>query len=73
MCKSMNIILTGTKRTCNTCAYAKAKSRAVPKKTYNRSMKRGERLFVDISGPYKKSLVGSKYWVLIIDDFTKKY
>ena len=72
MCKSMNIILTGTKRTCKACAYAKAKSIAVPKKTYNRSTKRGERLFVDISRRYKKSLVGRKYWVLIIDDFTRK-
>ena len=72
ICKLMNIILTRTKRTCKACAYAKAKSRAVPKKAYNKSIKKGERLFVGISGPYKKSLVGSEYWVLIIDDFTRK-
>ena len=32
----------------------------------------GERLFVDTSGPYKKSIVGSTYWILVVDQFSGK-
>jgi hypothetical protein len=32
----------------------------------------GERLFIDISGPYAKSAVGNKYWVMAVDDYTRK-
>ena len=32
----------------------------------------GERLYVDISGPCKQTYVGSKYWILFVDDFSRK-
>jgi hypothetical protein len=32
----------------------------------------GERLFLDISGPYKNTVKGSKFWILIVDDKTRK-
>jgi hypothetical protein len=32
----------------------------------------GERLCTDISGPYKKSISGNDYWILVVDDYTRK-
>jgi hypothetical protein len=60
------------KKTCEACAYAKAKAKGVSKTTSLKANEKGERLFMDISGPYKMSLKGSKYWLLIVDDKTRK-
>lgn len=60
------------KKTCEACAYAKAKAKGVSKTTHLKATEKGERLFLDISGPYKMSLKGSKYWLLIVDDKTRK-
>ena len=35
------------------------------------SAKKGERLYIDISSIKKRSYGGSKFWVLIMDDYTK--
>ena len=40
--------------------------------TYTRATEPGERLFVDISGPYGLSPRGNRYWVMVVDDFTRK-
>ena len=47
---------------------AKAKAVTVPKNTTVKSTRLGEGLFTDISGPYAKSVIGSRYWVMVIDD-----
>jgi hypothetical protein len=60
------------KRQCEACAYAKAKAKGVSKTTQMKANKKGERLFLDISGPYKMSIIGNKFWVLVVDDFTRK-
>ena len=70
--KQRNYVVVGTRKTCEPCAYAKAKARAVGKTTEVQATSKGERLFIDLSGPYKKSLVSSQYWVLIVDDKTRK-
>ena len=57
---------------CTACMRAKAKAKGVPKSTTTVAQKPGERLFVDLSGPYKKSLIGSNYWLLVVDDHTRK-
>ncbi|MFM5988005.1 MAG: reverse transcriptase domain-containing protein [Sphaerospermopsis kisseleviana] len=57
---------------CEACAYAKAKAKAVSKTSLVKATTKGERLFMDISGPYKMSLIGSKFWVLLVDDLTRK-
>ena len=31
----------------------------------------GERLFLDISGPYPNSLLGNRYWLKIVDDHSR--
>ena len=49
----------------------KAKQVRIKKETENKASKAGERLFVDISSINHTSLGGSKYMVLIVDDYTK--
>ena len=63
--------LTGTVKPCGSCALAKARAKAVPKSTLTKAKVPGERLFLDISGPYSDSLNQNKYWLRIVDDFTR--
>ena len=63
--------LTGTVQPCGSCALAKARAKAVPKSTLTKAKVPGERLFLDISGPYADSLNQNKYWLRIVDDFSK--
>ena len=44
--------LTGSVQPCGSCALAKARAKAIPKSTMTKATKPGERLFLDISGPY---------------------
>ncbi len=32
----------------------------------------GERLYADMSGPYTASIVGSKYLILFVDNYSRK-
>ena len=70
--KTLNIEVTGSLTPCEGCAFAKAKAKAVPKFSTTRATHAGERLCTDISGPYKKSIIGSNYWVLVVDDYSSK-
>jgi hypothetical protein len=70
--KSINTELTGKLRTCEGCCLAKAKAKKVSKISTKKSQVPGERLYVDISGPYKKSIAGSDYWVLVVDEYSSK-
>ena len=70
--KLNNIGRTGQLCTCEGCALSKAKAKKVPKVSYSRATLLAERLFVDISGPYTKTVVGSKYWILFVDDYSGK-
>ena len=70
--KMVNIEPTGTMRICGGCEMSKAKSKAVPKVGVHKATIAGERLCTDISGPYKKSIIGSTYWVLVVDEFSGK-
>ena len=70
--KGLGIKLTGELKPCEGCCRANAKAKAVRKSTGTRSTKPGERLFVDTSGPYPESLSGNRYWIQIVDDFSRK-
>ena len=63
--------LTGNVKPCGSCALAKARAKAVPKSTLTKAKSPGERLFLDISGPYSDSLNQNKYWLRIVDDYTR--
>ena len=71
-CKRTKIKLTGKFKTCVGCAESKAKRRPVRKVTQTRATEKGERIYVDTSGPYANSLGGHKYWFKIIDDYSRK-
>ena len=63
--------LTGKLQVCNGCARSKANSRAVRKQNYTRASQPGERIFVDMTGPLPKSLVGKRYWIGVVDDYNR--
>ncbi len=62
MLKYLGIEPTGKIQSCEGCALvAKAKAKAVPKVMTLKASTPAELLYMDISGPYKKSLIGSNY------------
>ncbi|KAI2492015.1 PIF1-like helicase [Fragilaria crotonensis] len=63
--------LTGTVKPCGSCALAKARAKAIPKSTMTKAKTPRERLFLDISGPYSDSLNQNKYWLRIVDDYSR--
>ena len=68
----MGIVLTGQAEPCVYCSIAKAKQKGVPKQTDpdRKTYKPAEKLSFDLSSVKTKSLGGSKFWLLIIDDAT---
>ena len=56
---------------CADCALAKIRQKTVPKTTDIRATRHGERLFLDISYTASVSFGGAKFWVLIVDDFSR--
>ena len=57
---------------CDACAQAKARQKPVQKKTLRKANRPGERLFIDLSGPYRMSRGRNRYWALIVDDYTDR-
>jgi hypothetical protein len=70
--RERNYVIIGDRRSCEACAYAKAKAKGVSKSPSKPADTKGERLFIDISGPYKKTVKGNQFWVLVVDDKTRK-
>ena len=66
-CKRTRIKLTGKFKTCVGCAESKAKRRPVRKVTQTRATEKGERIYVDTSGPYANSLGGHKKVYILFD------
>ena len=62
--------LIGDFKTCEECAIAKARQKNVKKEWKGGSQVPGERLYIDISSIKSPSYGGSKFWVLIVDDYT---
>ena len=71
-CKEANIKLTGKLKDCLGCLVSKARAKGVSKATNERSKVPGDRLFMDTSGPYSRSLGGNYYWLKIVDDASRK-
>ena len=69
--KHLGYSITGTLKSCDACRMAKAKAKGVKKQTETRSTIPGERMYIDISGPFSVSLGGSKYWMQAVDDATR--
>jgi hypothetical protein len=61
---------TGQFEVCEDCAIAKARQKNINKDWSGSSNIPGERLYVDISSIQERRYGGSKFWVLLVDDFT---
>jgi hypothetical protein len=66
--KYYGIKLSGEPKTCVSSALAKIRQRNINKVTLSKSLKLGDRFYVDISGSIWRSYGGAKYWILIVDD-----
>ena len=69
--KRIGVELTGTLLPCEGCGYSKAKAKAVSKTTSVKATKPGERLYLDTTGPFSPTLNGYKFWIQVVDDFTR--
>jgi hypothetical protein len=69
--KKLGVELTGHLTACEGCGYAKARAKAVSKTTKTKATKPGERLFLDTTGPFSPTLKGYKYWIQVVDDYTR--
>ena len=58
------------KNECMPCAIGKSKQKKISKLTESKATKIGERIFVDICSVNIDSYGGSRYWALIVDDFS---
>jgi hypothetical protein len=67
---SFGVHTTGSPKSCVHCALSKSKKTNNPKSTLIHATAKGEHLALDISYPKYTSLRGSKYWLLIQDEFT---
>ena len=63
--------MTGDLAACDGCLRSMAKSKGVSKTTDTKATAPKERLFIDTSGPYPESIIGSKYWFALVDDFSR--
>jgi len=66
------IKLTGKLEPCDACLRAKACAKNLSKKTECMATKPGERLCMDLTGPFPLSLGGSRYDAKIVDQFSRK-
>ena len=62
--------LKGDLKICEDCAVAKARQKNVNQDWKEGSRTPGERVYLDISSIKNKSYGGSRFWVLIVDDYT---
>ena len=51
------------------CIKGKQRQKNIPKQTKLKAEKAGERVYFDISSIQYKSLGGSKFWLLFIDEY----
>lgn len=67
----MGIKLVGTFLTCHACAMGKACQKNIVRFNTHQSTIIGEHIYVDISYITHARYGGAKYWVLVIDEYTK--
>jgi hypothetical protein len=62
--------LFGEFKTCKQCAISKARQKSINKEWKGSSQIPGERLYIDISSIKNASYGKSKFWALVVDDYT---
>ena len=68
--KQRGIKVTGVRGYCDGCGESKAIKRAVPKETTLKAERPMKRVFVDLAGPFLTSAGGTRYCMLMVDDYT---
>ena len=68
---TMGVKLTGTLQVCDGCSRSKSEACSVRKKTCKRASRTGERVFVDTTGTFTESLIGNRYWIGVVDDYSR--
>jgi hypothetical protein len=68
--KAYGYEVTGKFDVCEACSVSKARQKTINKEWKGGSSIRGERLYVDISSIKGTSFGETKFWALIIDDFS---
>ena len=63
--------LTGETLVCESCAMAKARQANISKDNKQSTKRPGEKLYMDISKVQTESIGGRKFWLLLVDEFTK--
>ena len=69
--KIAGITPTGTLTSCEGCALTRAKQKALAKTTLLKATQPGERMFIDVAGPYPSTKKGTKYIASAVDDFSR--
>jgi hypothetical protein len=69
--KYYNIKLCGDVKTCVACTLAKIHHKNINKDMLSKSLKPGDCIYVDISGTVWHSYGVAKYWVLVVDDYSR--
>jgi hypothetical protein len=65
-----NLVLTGKLQPCSACLLYKASQRPVKKDTLMKATYAGERIHMDVSGPFPPTLGGHRYWVMFKDQYS---
>ncbi len=70
--KSFHWKLVGDMQTCTSCSHGKARQKNTKKQTESAPTAPGERLYLDLSGPFTKSQAGNRYIALIVCGCTQR-
>jgi len=65
--------LTGAPKVCEACIKAKATAKGTAKTTKKVATKPGERLHLDLSGPYKETKGHNRYHGMVVDQHTSRF
>ena len=68
--KQRGIKVTGVRGYCDDCGESKAIRHSVPKETTLKAERPMKRVFVDLAGPFLTSAGGTRYCMLMVDDYT---
>jgi hypothetical protein len=68
-----NIKVCGDFKPCYVCSLSNIRQKPVCKNSESRSEKPGERLYMDIRSIASISFGGSKFWLLVVDDYSDYY
>jgi hypothetical protein len=71
-CSDAGTTLTGVLQPCDGCLRAKAQRKALSKVSTSKATEPGERICIDISGPYTPSIRGTLYWGNMVCEHTNK-